>query len=40
VSPGLAQVNTFVADAVEFLGGLDVLVTNAGHLVGRSRWRR
>jgi 3-oxoacyl-[acyl-carrier protein] reductase len=30
------QVNTFVADAVEFLGGLDVLVTNAGHLVGRS----
>jgi 3-oxoacyl-[acyl-carrier protein] reductase len=31
-----AQVNTFVADAVEFLGGLDVLVTNAGHLVGRS----
>jgi NAD(P)-dependent dehydrogenase (short-subunit alcohol dehydrogenase family) len=29
------QVNAFVADAVEFLGGLDVLVTNAGHLVGR-----
>jgi len=32
-----AQVNAFVADAVEFLGGLDVLVTNAGHLIGRSK---
>ncbi|HEX4248669.1 MAG TPA: 3-oxoacyl-ACP reductase FabG [Pseudonocardia sp.] len=32
-----AQVNAFVGDAVEFLGGLDVLVTNAGHLIGRSK---
>lgn len=32
-----AQVNAFVADAVEFLGGLDVLVTNAGHLIGRGK---
>jgi 3-oxoacyl-[acyl-carrier protein] reductase len=30
-----SSVNAFVAQAVEFLGGLDVLVTNAGHLVGR-----
>jgi 3-oxoacyl-[acyl-carrier protein] reductase len=31
-----AAVNALVADAVAFLGGLDVLVTNAGHLVARS----
>ena len=30
------QVTAFVDSAVEFLGGLDVLVTNAGHLVARS----
>jgi len=30
------QVNSVVAQAVDFLGGLDILVTNAGHLVGRS----
>ncbi len=29
------QVNRMVADAVAFLGGLDVLVCNAGHLIGR-----
>ncbi len=30
-----AAVNDFVAESVQFLGGLDVLVTNAGHLVAR-----
>ncbi len=30
-----AQVDALVATATEFLGGLDVLVCNAGHLVGR-----
>lgn len=29
------QVTAVVADAVGFLGGLDILVTNAGHLVAR-----
>ncbi len=29
-------VDAFVSDAVGFLGGLDILVTNAGHLVARS----
>ena len=31
-----AAVAGLVGDAVDFLGGLDVLVTNAGHLVARS----
>lgn len=31
-----AQANTVVAAAVEALGGLDIVVNNAGHLVGRS----
>jgi 3-oxoacyl-[acyl-carrier protein] reductase len=31
-----AQVTVLVADVVTFLGGLDILVTNAGHLVARS----
>lgn len=31
-----ADVDQLLADAVDFLGGLDVLVCNAGHLVGRS----
>jgi 3-oxoacyl-[acyl-carrier protein] reductase len=30
------EVDRLVAEAVDFLGGLDVLVCNAGHLVGRS----
>jgi 3-oxoacyl-[acyl-carrier protein] reductase len=30
-----SAVNAFVGEAVEFLGGLDILVTNAGHLVAR-----
>ena len=30
------QVDRVVADAVEQLGGLDIVVNNAGHLVGRS----
>lgn len=30
-----SEVDALVADAVSFLGGLDVLVCNAGHLVGR-----
>lgn len=30
-----AEVDRLVAEAVEFLGGLDILVCNAGHLVGR-----
>lgn len=30
-----AQVDNLVAEAVDFLGGLDVLVCNAGHLIGR-----
>ncbi|GAB3757107.1 SDR family NAD(P)-dependent oxidoreductase [Microlunatus parietis] len=29
------QVDRMVAEAVSFLGGLDVLVCNAGHLIGR-----
>lgn len=29
------QVNGLVAQSVEFLGGLDIVVCNAGHLVGR-----
>jgi 3-oxoacyl-[acyl-carrier protein] reductase len=32
-----AAVNAFVEESVAFLGGLDVLVTNAGHLVGRKQ---
>lgn len=31
-----AEVDQLVSRAVDFLGGLDVLVCNAGHLVGRS----
>ncbi|WP_279578986.1 SDR family NAD(P)-dependent oxidoreductase [Fodinicola feengrottensis] len=31
-----AEVSTLVSDATDFLGGLDILVTNAGHLVGRA----
>ena len=30
-----SEVDALVAQAVEFLGGLDILVCNAGHLVGR-----
>lgn len=30
-----AQVNGLVAQSVDFLGGLDILVCNAGHLIGR-----
>ncbi|BCJ38628.1 3-oxoacyl-ACP reductase [Actinocatenispora thailandica] len=30
------QVSGLVTEAIEFLGGLDVLVCNAGHLVGRA----
>ncbi|CAO1649236.1 SDR family oxidoreductase [Salinibacterium sp. NG22] len=31
-----AQADRLVATAAEFLGGLDIVVTNAGHLVGRA----
>src|SRR4051794_33272695 len=30
-----AEVDRMVADAAGFLGGIDVLVCNAGHLIGR-----
>lgn len=30
------ETNRLVAEAVDFLGGLDIVVCNAGHLVGRS----
>ena len=29
------EVDAFIAQAVEFLGGLDIVVCNAGHLIGR-----
>ncbi len=32
-----AEVDRFVEEAAGFLGGLDVLVCNAGHLVGRAK---